>query len=133
MAAQDSADVEHGAANDAGATSAASIDLTRKESPDDRVAQFVAEHQNYPPMTPEMEKRIKKKIDAWIIPLVRIPSAYTRAFHIRLRLASRVSSLLQWQLSTRFSCPRQHCTTSSRITTCQVQSLAGSEASCPSG
>ena len=48
-------------ANDAAAT---------KELPaDDKVAQFVAAHQDYPPMTPEMEKRIKRKIDAWIIPL----------------------------------------------------------------
>lgn len=80
MAAEDSRDAEHGVSNDAAATSAASVDLTRKESPDDRVAQFVAEHQDYPPMTPEMEKRIKKKIDAWIIPLVRIPSPCPLAF-----------------------------------------------------
>lgn len=80
MAAQDSRDAEHGVANDAAAASAVSIDLTRKESPDDRVAQFVAEHQDYPPMTPEMEKRIKKKIDAWIIPLVRSPPSYHGLF-----------------------------------------------------
>ena len=37
--------------------------------PQDEAARFVAAHADYPPMTPEMEKRIKKKIDAWIIPL----------------------------------------------------------------
>ena len=31
---------------------------------------FVAAHQDLPPMTPEIEKRIKRKIDAWMIPLV---------------------------------------------------------------
>lgn len=37
----------------------------------DGAARFVAAHQDLPPMTPEIEKRIKKKIDAWMIPLVR--------------------------------------------------------------
>lgn len=35
----------------------------------DQAAQFIAAHADYPPMTPEMEKKVKKKIDAWIIPL----------------------------------------------------------------
>ena len=71
MAAQDSRDAELGSPNHVSNTSTVSVDLAQKASPDDRLAQFVAEHQDYPPMTPEMEKRIKKKIDAWIIPLVR--------------------------------------------------------------
>lgn len=72
MASQYPSDAEHGAPNDAVANSVVSVDLTRKDDPEDRLAKFVAEHQGYPPMTPEMEKRIKKKIDAWIIPLVRV-------------------------------------------------------------
>lgn len=36
----------------------------------DEAAAFVAEFQHLPPMTPEIEKRIKKKIDGWMIPLV---------------------------------------------------------------
>lgn len=39
------------------------------DEPADQAARFIAAHADYPPMTPEMEKRIKKKIDAWIIPL----------------------------------------------------------------
>ena len=46
-------------------------DHNMKEVPADKAAQFVAGHQDYPPMTPEMEKRIKRKIDRWMIPLVR--------------------------------------------------------------
>lgn len=37
--------------------------------PLDEAALFIAAHADYPPMTPEMEKRIKKKLDAWLIPL----------------------------------------------------------------
>lgn len=36
----------------------------------DEAAEFLANANNYPPMTPEMEKKIVKKIDAWMIPLV---------------------------------------------------------------
>lgn len=39
------------------------------DEPGNQAAKFVAAHADYPPMTPEMEKRIKKKIDAWLIPL----------------------------------------------------------------
>lgn len=35
-------------------------------------AKFVAEHQNYPPMTPEIEKKLVRKIDGWMIPLVHL-------------------------------------------------------------
>ncbi|CAH0004485.1 unnamed protein product [Clonostachys byssicola] len=35
----------------------------------DQAAKFIAAHADYPPMTPEMEKKIKRKIDAWLIPL----------------------------------------------------------------
>lgn len=37
----------------------------------DGAVQFVTAHQDLPPMTAEIEKRIKKKIDGWMIPLVR--------------------------------------------------------------
>ena len=70
MATQDPHDPERGSLKDVGHASAVSVDMAVKEAADGQVAQFVAEHRNYPPMTPEMEKRIKKKIDAWIIPLV---------------------------------------------------------------
>ncbi|KAJ3957915.1 hypothetical protein N0V92_005502 [Colletotrichum tropicale] len=36
----------------------------------DEAAEFLANANDYPPMTPEMEKRIVKKIDAWMIPLL---------------------------------------------------------------
>lgn len=37
----------------------------------DEAATFLANADAFPPMTPEMEKKIVKKIDAWMIPLVR--------------------------------------------------------------
>jgi hypothetical protein len=36
----------------------------------DEAARYLANGAEYPPMTPEMEKRIVKKIDSWMIPLV---------------------------------------------------------------
>lgn len=36
----------------------------------DEAAEFLANANDYPPMTPEIEKKIVKKIDAWMIPLV---------------------------------------------------------------
>lgn len=35
----------------------------------DQAAEFIAAHLEYPTMTPEKERSIKRKIDAWIIPL----------------------------------------------------------------
>lgn len=37
--------------------------------PADQAAKFVAAHAGYAPMTPEMERRIKRKIDLWLVPL----------------------------------------------------------------
>lgn len=36
----------------------------------DEAAKWLASAESYPPMTPEQEKRLKKKIDGWMIPLV---------------------------------------------------------------
>lgn len=36
----------------------------------DEAARYLATTEEYGPMTPEMEKKIVKKIDAWMIPLV---------------------------------------------------------------
>ncbi|KAL6855502.1 hypothetical protein ACO1O0_006651 [Amphichorda felina] len=73
MAAEEPKDTGHveSQPRDVSETSEGSVQdgATGKDASDDKVAQFVAAHQDYPPMTPEMEKRIKKKIDAWIIPL----------------------------------------------------------------
>lgn len=39
------------------------------DEPAGQAAKFIAAHADYVPMTPEMEKKIKKKLDAWLIPL----------------------------------------------------------------
>jgi hypothetical protein len=36
----------------------------------DEAAKYLAGHDEYGPMSPEMEKKLVKKIDAWILPLV---------------------------------------------------------------
>jgi hypothetical protein len=36
----------------------------------DEAAKYLAGHDEFGPMTPEMEKKLVKKIDAWILPLV---------------------------------------------------------------
>ncbi|KAJ3545491.1 hypothetical protein NM208_g2480 [Fusarium decemcellulare] len=69
MTAKDSKDVDRVKSNDVGDVAEVSLDTNGQQSPEDQATKFVAAHQNYPPMTREMEKRIKKKIDAWIIPL----------------------------------------------------------------
>lgn len=38
---------------------------------DDPAAQFLATVGPFPPMTPEQEKKLVRKIDRWMIPLVR--------------------------------------------------------------
>lgn len=37
----------------------------------DEAAKYLAHTEGYGPMTPEKEKQIVKKIDAWMIPMVR--------------------------------------------------------------
>lgn len=39
----------------------------------DDAAKYLAGHDEFGPLTPEMEKKLVKKIDAWILPLVRFP------------------------------------------------------------
>lgn len=46
------------------------IDIHSKKV--DEAAQFLAECGEYPPMTPEMEKKIIQKIDRWMIPMVSL-------------------------------------------------------------
>lgn len=36
----------------------------------DEAAKYLANHEEFGPMTPEQERKIVKKIDAWMIPLV---------------------------------------------------------------
>lgn len=38
----------------------------------DEAAKYLANHEEFGPMTPEQEKKIVKKIDAWMIPLVSL-------------------------------------------------------------
>jgi hypothetical protein len=44
----------------------------------DDAAQYLAGHDDFGPLTPEKEKAIVRKIDAWMIPLVKIflPGTY---------------------------------------------------------
>lgn len=48
------------------------IDQTKGNSSvgDDPAAQFLASVGPFPPMTPEQEKKLVRKIDRWMIPLV---------------------------------------------------------------
>ncbi|SPO01042.1 related to allantoate permease [Cephalotrichum gorgonifer] len=92
MATQDSKDAERGPppSNDVDVVDASvgSVNMTGKESPDDKVVQLIAEHQDYPPMTPEMEKKIKKKIDAWIIPLCLFTTTMAAVDKVQLSTAA---------------------------------------------
>lgn len=36
----------------------------------DKAATFLATSEHFPPMTPEMEKKLKRKLDRWLIPLL---------------------------------------------------------------
>lgn len=36
----------------------------------DEAAKYIANHEEFGPMSPEQEKKIVKKIDSWMIPLV---------------------------------------------------------------
>lgn len=70
MADEKSKDAEIGGPTD---VTNMSVDAGKHDDasvPLDDAARFIAAHaDSYPPMTPEIEKRIKKKIDAWLIPL----------------------------------------------------------------
>lgn len=70
-AAQDADEIEAGNVQE-------QSDAEVSKSLDDRVldeaAKYLATANDYGPMTPEQEKKIVKKIDAWMIPLVRHPS-----------------------------------------------------------
>lgn len=131
MAADDDTRVEavsaHGSGNNVNSHTAGD----EKPVPDDKAAQFVVAHQNYPPMTAEQEKRIKKKIDAWMIPLVSSLSQWKRSLWLKSMLiiqpSNSCSSLRLWQLSTRCSFLQQPCTTSAKTTTCRAPSSVGSE------
>lgn len=120
MAAEEPKDTGHveSQPRDVSETSEGSVQdgATGKDASDDKVAQFVAAHQDYPPMTPEMEKRIKKKIDAWIIPLVRA-TPRTRWPLWPAYTLCRVSSRPLWLPSTRSSWAPLPCTTSLRTIT----------------
>ncbi|KAH6890644.1 major facilitator superfamily domain-containing protein [Thelonectria olida] len=67
MAPEDSKSVERVPSQGNGDTT--EIDINNDAKVQGEAAKFVAAHQDYPPMTPEIEKRVKKKIDAWMIPL----------------------------------------------------------------
>ncbi|KAJ0311068.1 hypothetical protein COL516b_001771 [Colletotrichum fioriniae] len=52
----------------------------------DEAATFLANADAFPPMTPEMEKRIVKKIDAWMIPLVWLLEVSVQLHDINLMI-----------------------------------------------
>lgn len=78
MAADESTGVGVTPVDKLGDVKDSSIKEGNASSMDDAV-RFVAAHQDLPPMTPEIEKRIKKKIDGWMIPLVRRPFGLAEA------------------------------------------------------
>lgn len=49
---------------------------TLDENVVDEAAKYLASTRDgqYAPLTPEMEKKLRKKIDSWMIPLVRVPT-----------------------------------------------------------
>ena len=51
----------------------AEVTKTLDDSVLDEAAKYLATANDYGPMTPEKEKKIVKKIDSWILPLVRTP------------------------------------------------------------
>ncbi|KAM5349780.1 hypothetical protein ACJ41O_006285 [Fusarium nematophilum] len=63
-------DVDRVRSNDVGDATEVSLDADKKsrEGHGDQATKVVAAHQDYPPMTREMEKRIKRKIDVWTFP-----------------------------------------------------------------
>lgn len=45
----------------------------------DDAARYLASATHFGPLTPEREKKLRKKIDAWMIPLVRLPRGALQA------------------------------------------------------
>lgn len=76
---KDEPELERATSNMAGETSKAAVVDDRAL---DEAAKYLANHEEYGPMTPEQERKIVKKIDAWMIPLVsaipRMSPLYTR-------------------------------------------------------
>ncbi|KAI8298537.1 hypothetical protein K4K61_011580 [Colletotrichum sp. SAR11_59] len=54
----------------------------------DEAAEFLANANDYPPMTPEMGKRIVKKIDAWMIPLLLFTATLGAVDKVQMGTAS---------------------------------------------
>ncbi|KAJ0282576.1 hypothetical protein COL940_005129 [Colletotrichum noveboracense] len=54
----------------------------------DEAAEFLANANDYPPMTPEMEKKIVKKIDAWMIPLLLFTATLGAVDKVQMGTAS---------------------------------------------
>jgi hypothetical protein len=73
----------------------------------DEAAMYLANTDNFGPMTPEKEKAIVKKIDSWMIPLVSLPAAIvkrgsdTDAYDIpQLLFAATLAAVDKVQIST---------------------------------
>lgn len=54
----------------------------------DKAAEFLANNGPYPPMTPEQEKRLLKKIDGWMIPFLMFFAILSAVDKVELSTAS---------------------------------------------
>lgn len=45
----------------------------------DRAATFLAQFTDYAPLTPEQEKRLKRKLDRWMIPMLLFTATLVRS------------------------------------------------------
>lgn len=69
----------------------------------DEAAKYLAGERQYPPLTPEKEKRLRKKIDAWMIPLVSKDIICNCKIIPLIEIESSYFSLPLLELSTKWS------------------------------
>lgn len=102
----------------------------------DEAAKYLAGHDEFGPLTPEMEKKLLKKIDAWILPLVSSLIVVT-ASECMLKRASltevhvRRSSRPRWLPLIRSNSAPPRFTVCAPTTTWSARNTAGLEVSCP--
>ena len=104
----------------------------------DEAAKYLVNAENYGPLTPEAEKKLVRKLDRWMLPMVSCtPSAFRIIKHGQERqvtdnASATCSSYLQQPLVllTRSRLELPLSTVSRPITICTVSNIAGWGASC---
>lgn len=96
----------------------------------DEAAKYLAKERQYPPLTPEREEKLRRKIDSWMIPLVRFSSISQTPYQYDHKanggkLPPSYFSQPLLELSTKWSCQPQPCMDSKPTTTWRGSNIAG--------